>query len=33
LKTRKNRPDLLEIRSLNDEEQELLEEILREEQG
>jgi tRNA (guanine37-N1)-methyltransferase len=33
LKTRKNRPDLLEIRSLDDEEQELLEEILDEEQG
>ena len=33
LKTRKNRPDLLEIRSLNDEELELLEEIIREEQG
>ena len=33
LKTRKNRPDLLEIRSLNDEEQELLEEIIREEKS
>ena len=33
LKTRKNRPDLLEIRPLNEEEQELLEEIIREEKS
>tara|TARA_B100000029_G_scaffold466024_1_gene501156 strand:+ start:281 stop:1018 length:738 start_codon:yes stop_codon:yes gene_type:complete len=33
LKTRQNRPDLLEIRVLNEEEQELLEEIIREEKS
>lgn len=33
LKTRKNRPDLLEIRLLNEEEQGLLEEIIREEKS
>ena len=33
LKTKKNRPDLIENRSFNDEEQELLEEIMREEQA
>ena len=33
LKTRKNRPDLLEIRTLDEEEQELLEEIIHEEQS